>query len=1486
MTRLNSLCHVVVVAAVLIYSPCPTFGQENQPHGDVFDQFFRYTEPENRAQFQELPGETVDPFTGTLTIVRKDLVLPGKAGLDLVIMRTYGSKIWGRSDFLDYTDSLLAEKERSVLGYGWSFHMGRLKNPYATGESGFCSGDFPVLEGPDGSARVFYPVDRQAQPGVFVSKDFWLLETQCSQLGGAGACVWSDGGVRYEFSNAPGNPFFVGTSPVWPLTRIEDLHGNDITVEYRAGSGAFSRIIDSYGREVSFAYKCDGQPAGPTCSTAEGLRLDTMTANGKTYTYLFTQYVALQERRFLTEVRPPEGPSEFYDYAIDKPVADNRYALSRITYPTGGSTSYVYESRPFYTGWDEVSFPVVVERTVETGELSALWSYDYVSPGPGSEQHVTTITRPDGMRDVYTLVGFGFIAGQSREDKQYVYAAGVPIEVSTADGLHVEHYGWQPSANRVSPAFHTAPSYSSNGCSISLNFAYHEGIRLALMNAKVILRDGAIFATEYSDFDEYGQARLVTETGAQGSFLGIPPSPTRSTVFTFFSDPAKNILRGRPDTQVVTVDGEVLVNSWTYDARGQKESETLSGVTTTFGYDGQGRLERVTNARNVSVEFHDYKYGVPTRVQVPDALTIYRGATWEGQIAWQKDGRGNTTYYTYDAIGRIKTVTPPPPNDLTEYEYSPTASWVKMTKGSYWRQTNLDGLGREVSALDSENVASDTWYDTMGRVWFRSYPRTATTTPPSPVRGIKSELDGLGRARARLNGYDPAEDECDRPDACRVSLAHYANCEGLTTERGLDDSTVAWTCYSSFGDVAERRIRQVNLVAVGVWQYDYNVAGKLVRVTAPLPQGNRSYEYDENQFLRVAHTGETGTLTYGRNAVGQMTSRSDGRPVTATFHYDDPAGRLRYVTYGGVSDEDVVQRYDAANNVEYIQSQRGGAFDFGYDKLNRLTSETWTYAGRTYTTTYDYDPSGCLWRTTYPTGTSVTATCDALGRPASIHVGNASAATSIKYHPTGAVSSYTQGNGLVAKMTYDSRGRMQGIQALRTPSLAVFDLELGYDGADNLVYFNDRLRPSRARVLTYDKLDRLESVTVATGELWGEVDYAYDALGNRTRKSYNADAPTDYIYDETTNRLARVTGPVDLPAVSLSWSLAGTLASTSDGATYAFDARGRRVRKTVGATDTLYHYDHLGRVIAETRGDGSKLRDYVYLGGRLLVMDACPGVSTNACQEWYQTDHLGSVVGRTDGNGDPVVTFEYAPWGEVFSTDGAGDAGSRQYNGRVYDPGTGFHDYGARMYWPEIGRFVSADSYPGDIANPASLNRYSYVLNNPYKYVDPSGNNPALVMYAERFATWCQSGGCAAVGAALVAAGAAVTSWFVIDRAVEDYETQRAFDLMSASSAQIGDVVSGPEVMQAKSLQEQAADLVPLNNGRSRVTLDSPSQRMEVDLTGKPHAGVPTPHTKASERNTRAPESVQPAYNTKKAETKPATQEDIRTVRRALERRQ
>lgn len=46
----------------------------------------------------------------------------------------------------------------------------------------------------------------------------------------------------------------------------------------------------------------------------------------------------------------------------------------------------------------------------------------------------------------------------------------------------------------------------------------------------------------------------------------------------------------------------------------------------------------------------------------------------------------------------------------------------------------------------------------------------------------------------------------------------------------------------------------------------------------------------------------------------------------------------------------------------------------------------------------------------------------------------------------------------------------------------------------------------------------------------------------------------------------------------------------------------------------------------------------------------------------------------------------------------------------------------ARYYLPGIGRFLTADTLVPDPQNPQSYNRYSYTLNNPLKYTDPTGH--------------------------------------------------------------------------------------------------------------------------------------------------------------------
>ncbi|WP_076308031.1 RHS repeat-associated core domain-containing protein [Paenibacillus odorifer] len=63
-----------------------------------------------------------------------------------------------------------------------------------------------------------------------------------------------------------------------------------------------------------------------------------------------------------------------------------------------------------------------------------------------------------------------------------------------------------------------------------------------------------------------------------------------------------------------------------------------------------------------------------------------------------------------------------------------------------------------------------------------------------------------------------------------------------------------------------------------------------------------------------------------------------------------------------------------------------------------------------------------------------------------------------------------------------------------------------------------------------------------------------------------------------------------------------------------------------------------------------------------------------------------------------------------------------KYTGEVYDEETGLYYLRARYYDPSMRRFLNEDTYEGQIDNPLSLNLYTYVINNPLKYIDPTGN--------------------------------------------------------------------------------------------------------------------------------------------------------------------
>jgi len=66
-------------------------------------------------------------------------------------------------------------------------------------------------------------------------------------------------------------------------------------------------------------------------------------------------------------------------------------------------------------------------------------------------------------------------------------------------------------------------------------------------------------------------------------------------------------------------------------------------------------------------------------------------------------------------------------------------------------------------------------------------------------------------------------------------------------------------------------------------------------------------------------------------------------------------------------------------------------------------------------------------------------------------------------------------------------------------------------------------------------------------------------------------------------------------------------------------------------------------------------------------------------------------------------------------------SGLYPYTDQYRDDESGLMYYNSRYYDTDLKRFTSIDPWAGDITNPQSLNKYSYVVNNPLKYNDPSG---------------------------------------------------------------------------------------------------------------------------------------------------------------------
>jgi RHS repeat-associated protein len=101
-------------------------------------------------------------------------------------------------------------------------------------------------------------------------------------------------------------------------------------------------------------------------------------------------------------------------------------------------------------------------------------------------------------------------------------------------------------------------------------------------------------------------------------------------------------------------------------------------------------------------------------------------------------------------------------------------------------------------------------------------------------------------------------------------------------------------------------------------------------------------------------------------------------------------------------------------------------------------------------------------------------------------------------------------------------------------------------------------------------------------------------------------------------------------------------------------------------------------------------------------------------------DYLGSIVKLVDGNGTVVFSATYDAWGNR-TVETNTFAFHRGYTGHEHLDEFGLIDMNGRMYDPVLGRFLSPDPFVQMPDFSQNFNRYSYCLNNPLRYSDPSG---------------------------------------------------------------------------------------------------------------------------------------------------------------------
>ncbi len=798
-------------------------------------------------------------------------------------------------------------------------------------------------------------------------------------------------------------------------------------------------------------------------------------------------------------------------------------------------------------------------------------------------------------------------------------------------------------------------------------------------------------------------------TSLSGYMLGVPSQKTvkktaNGNSFTEQTNWAYNSgSKGKPYSVTVRHNGlQVSRLTYSYDVFGNITGESVKKYSspdlleTGYKYTPNGRfLEETTNPMG-------------------QKTTFARNA--RGQVASQENFKGHKTSYQYDALGRITEVLYP------TGEKQSTAWLWDNTGGSYMylvsktsniapaQKEHYDAPGR---ILKSGHHGLNGWiytyteYDSRGRPYRTSLPATGSTkrwnttaydTYNRPVR--------ITETSGAVTSYKYNANSITVSKAGRSSTK-TTNARGDLVSASDPGGTITYTCR---GDGQPSRI-----IAPGNTEtkLEYDSYGRQTKIIDP-SAGTISYEYDA-----------AGNINRQTNANNKLTSR-----------IYDKYGRLTRETTPEFSTS---YGYNTDHMPTGSTSNNGTKISYTYNNLLQLQTVSETVDGQTYSETYAYN-NGRVSSVTYaPLGYKVSYQYNSSHHLAGMKNGSTTLWTLNSQDAFGNTTKQTYGNGVAVYSNFNTYGFPTQIKAKKGSTVLQhfgysFNAETG-----NLDSRSDQRR-NLTEAFGYDKLDRLTECTIQGNKLVT----AYNANGNIT--SHPGAGKYDY---QTPGKPYAISGidnsgnAVPARAQSISYTGFGRpkkLSENGNTINYTYNAAYHRAKATStinGASTTVRSYAS-GKY--QRIQKGSLLTQRLYLGGgpyRAFAVLEKTGSSTKI--SYLHRDYLGSITMVSNSSGNRAAEYSYTAWGRMrnpanWQTYNAGSEPTpmfgRGYTGHEHLPAFGLINMNARLYDPAIGRFLSPDPYVQAPDFTQNFNRYSYCLNNPLKYTDPSGESFLLTLLA------------------------------------------------------------------------------------------------------------------------------------------------------------